>query len=301
MTTQKLVVSIADRTIAHHVAGVLSDLYVPAPEAVTIFEETGSGGAAGWLVEAYYAAEAADPAAAAMSLAEILQIPAPTCRLVAVPDENWVAKSQAALPPVIAGRFTVHGSHDRDHIGRGWYAIEINAGEAFGTAHHATTFGCLLAIDRLMRQRRFRSMLDLGTGSGVLALAAQRAQPDLRIIATDLDARSIEVASDNAAVNALSGRLDRRLRFVVADGFNSAALRQRGPFDLVVANILAGPLMRLAAQIGRHARPGGVLVLSGILVWQAPEVIARYGAHGFALRRQQRYAGWSTLEFTKMS
>jgi ribosomal protein L11 methyltransferase len=300
MTAQKLVVSVADRTIAHHIAGILSDLFAPAPDAVTVFEEPGSDGTVSWLVEAYFEGEAADPAVAAVTLGEILEMPPPLCRLLAVPDENWVARSQAALPPVYAGRFTIHGSHDRGRVGRGWNAIEIDAGEAFGTAHHATTYGCLLTLDQILRRRRFRRMLDLGTGSGVLALAAQRAQPSLGIIATDLDERSIEVAQDNAAANALTGRLDRRLMFVVADGVRSPAVRERSPFDLVVSNILAGPLIKLAPDIARHLRPGGVLVLSGLLVWQAPEVIARYRALGFALSHHRRYVDWSTLAFDKM-
>ena len=177
MTASKLVVPVADRTTAHLIAGVLSDLFVPAPNAVTVFEDTGPDAPDGWLVEAYYGDEAADAAKAATFFSDILQIPAPSCRLELVPDENWVAKSQAALPPVFAGRFVVHGSHDSARIGRGWSKIKIDAGEAFGTAHHATTYGCLLALDCLTRRRQFCNVLDLGTGSGVLALAVQRAMP----------------------------------------------------------------------------------------------------------------------------
>lgn len=290
----KLAIRHPDRTLAHQIAGYLSNLSEPPPDALTIFEN-----GPGWLIEAYYEMPPEAPAAMLADLAAALEIDLPEFTLEDVPDANWVAISQAALPPVFAGRFTVFGSHDRDRIGRGWTRLQIDAGEAFGTAHHATTYGCLTELGRLCRGRRFANVLDLGTGSGVLALALQRDQPQAHIIATDLDLRSIEVARDNAAVNALTAPLDQRLQFHCAAGVADPAIRRRMPFDLVIANILAGPLIVLAPSIAACTGPGAALLLSGILVPQAAQVIARYRSLGFELAAHHRYEEWSTLTFAR--
>ena len=208
-----------------------------------------------------------------------------------VPSLNWVAISQAALPPVFAGRFVIYGSHDANRIARGPGAICVEAGEAFGTAHHATTYGCLLALDRLTRGRRCRCVLDLGCGSGVLAIAAARTMPRAVILASDLDRQSVAVAKANFAVNGVNGRIAA----VVSAGLNHPRLRTAQAFDLVLANILAGPLIGLAGDLNRATRPGGHLILSGILIPQAPQVIAAYCGHGFRLQSHDRIAGWSTL------
>ena len=208
-----------------------------------------------------------------------------------VPDLNWVAISQAALPPVAAGRFVVHGSHDRGRVARGPTTILIDAGEAFGTAHHATTLGCLLAIDRLTRSEAFDTVLDLGCGSGVLAIAIAKALPGADIIATDMDVQSVKVAAENMRVNGVANRIAT----AVATGVAHPWLRQSPPFGLVVANILAGPLIRLAPALARTVARSGTLLLSGILIPQAPQVIAAYRASGFQLERHDRIVGWSTL------
>jgi ribosomal protein L11 methyltransferase len=212
-----------------------------------------------------------------------------------VPDLNWVAISQAALPPVHAGRFTVHGSHDKGRIPRGPNTILIDAGEAFGTAHHATTLGCLLAIDRLARSRPFANVLDLGCGSGVLAIAAARSMPAARLIATDMDLQSVTVAAENIRINGTA----RQISVICANGIAHPDVRRRAPFDLLIANILAGPLVKLAPDLARSVTPGATLVLSGILIPQAHEVIASYLAQGFRLDRHDRIAGWSTLTFSR--
>src|SRR5690606_11194247 len=137
----------------------------------------------------------------------MLPFPVPHIDVVAVPDENWVEVSQSALPPVTAGRFTIHGSHDRGVVPRGPNTVLIDAGEAFGTAHHATTQGCLIALDRVTRRRQFESVLDLGCGSGVLAIAAARALPGARIEASDNDPVAISVARTNARLNGVAGRI----------------------------------------------------------------------------------------------
>lgn len=272
---------------ARALTGALENLIVPSPDAVTQFED----GEGGWRVEAYFSEGMGDVGS---QLEAALGQGLPAMESEAVPDLNWVALSQAALPPVAAGRFIVHGSHDRDRIPRGPNAILVDAGEAFGTAHHATTQGCLLAIDRLTRQRRFGRVLDLGCGSGVLAIAAARALPRAQIIATDNDPIAVTVARENARANG-----DHRIAFACASGLDHPWLRHAAPFDLIIANILAGPLCVLAPDVRGAVRTASALILSGILIPEAPEVIAAYAAQGFALKEHRRIAGWSTLTFLK--
>ncbi len=287
MITRKLTVFVSDTTSAATLAGALEDLIEPPPDALSRFEVPDRGG---WCIEAYFT-EPPDPVELRASLADITGLDVPVFDSDEVPQLNWVAISQAALPPVHAGRFVVHGSHDRARIPRGPNAILIDAGEAFGTAHHATTFGCLAAIDRLTRRRPFRRVLDLGCGSGVLAIAAARALPRAKLMATDLDPVSIDVAQSNIVANTAP----KRIETLVATGLSHPRLRRTKPFDLVIANILADPLIRLARDIRGIIRPGGSLVLSGILIPQAPAVVAAYVAQGFALQRHDRVTGWSTL------
>jgi ribosomal protein L11 methyltransferase len=293
MSARRLALTVADRDRAHTIAGAMQNLIDPAPGALTLFDEPGSG----WRIDAYY--EDDPPAADALraTLSDLLGLPTDASFAITledVPDLNWVAISQAALPPVAAGRFTIHGSHDRDRVPQGPGAILIEAGEAFGTAHHATTYGCLLAIDRLTRRRRYRDVLDLGCGSGVLAIGVHRALPQARILASDIDAPSIAVARDNARAN----RCAAAISFVVAMGFDHPRLRV-SRFDLIVANILAGPLIQLAREVARAAAPSASVVLSGLLVRQAPAVIAAYRAAGFHLQRHARIHEWSTLVLTR--
>jgi ribosomal protein L11 methyltransferase len=290
MTSSKLTLVTADRDTARTLAGALQDLVEPPPDALTLFES----GEDGWRIDAYFS-ELPDPSELREMLAEVTGLAVPPIEAEDVPPLNWVAISQAALPPVIAGRFTVHGSHDRERVGRGPNAILIDAGEAFGTAHHATTFGCLTAIDRLTRRRPFRRVLDLGCGSGVLAIAAARALPGAAIVATDMDPTSVDVARSNMTANTAPGRIVAH----VATGLSHPKLRRTAKFDLVVANILAGPLIQLARDIRRIVPARGKLVLSGILIPQAPAVIAAFTAQGFALERHNRVTGWSTLTLTK--
>jgi ribosomal protein L11 methyltransferase len=291
MKTWKIPVDIAERSQAHALAEALQDLVIPAPDALTLFEVPGS---TAWRIEAYFNAKP-DPAALKQSLEDLLGCALPEFKPEAVPDLNWVAISQQALPPVHAGRFTVHGRHDRHLIPQGPNAIEIEAGEAFGTAHHATTYGCLLALDRLTRRRQFKNIFDLGCGSGVLAIALARTLPRANILASDLDPRSVAVARENARIN----RTHSRIRVVTACGLDQPIVRRLKHLDLIVANILAEPLITMAPEIARKIAPGGVLLLSGILIHQAPAVIASYVAQGFALTCHKRLTGWSALVFKK--
>ena len=286
----KLSLPAPDSILARALAGALENLIVPQPEAVSLFED----GKGGWNVEAYFASPP-DVAALAALLANTVGQTLPPLDFQDVPDLNWVAISQAALPPVAAGRFIVHGSHDRDRIPHGPNALIIDAGEAFGTAHHATTQGCLLAIDKLTRSRPFRRVLDLGCGSGVLAIAAARALPRADILATDNDPQAVAVAKSNARANGVG----QRIAFTCAMGLDHPWLRHAVPFDLVLANILAAPLQALAPKVAKAVRCGGVVALSGLLNPEAAEVISCYVVHGFRLLEHRRIAGWSTLVLIK--
>lgn len=266
---------------ARSIAGLIEESVTHPPLAVSLFEAPGNG----WIIDAYYE-DAIEPA----TITGIIGADARVA-IEAVPDENWVAVSQAGLPPVAAGRFLVHGSHDRAIGRKHRNAIEIDAGEAFGTAHHATTLGCLLAIDRLARQRHFGRVLDLGCGSGVLAIAVGRVLPAATITASDFDPEAVRVARENVHKNALGDRIN----LVAALGLEHPLLRRRAPFDLVVANILAEPLIRLAQRLAKAVPPRGIVVLSGILQSQAAAVLAAYTAAGFARVRADRLNGWVIL------
>ncbi len=261
-----------------------TDLIDPAPQATSYFEIPGTKR---WQVDAYMESEPE-----AVILVAALGLPPETrVEVDAVPDENWVAISQAALPPVEAGRITVHGSHDRARVGLRQFAIEIDAGEAFGTAHHSTTEGCLIALDRLARVRPSRRVADIGCGSGVLAIAAARLNPNARFIASDFDPVAAGVAHGNVRAN----RAGSRISVIAASGLDHPALRGARRFDLVIANILARPLIVLASSIGRALAPDGIVVLSGLLTEQAREVLGTYLARGFILERRIVLSGWTTL------
>jgi ribosomal protein L11 methyltransferase len=211
-----------------------------------------------------------------------------------LPDVDWVAKSLEGLKPVRAARFFVHGSHDRDRRRIGDLAIEIEAGLAFGTGHHGTTAGCLEMIDAVVRRERPRNALDLGTGSAVLAIAVAKLA-HIPVLATDIDPIATRVAAENARLNGVSAYV----RTETATGFHHPAMRFAAPFDLIVANILAKPLMQLAPRMAAHLSPGGSLILSGILDRQRDAVIAAYIAQRFRHVRTLHREGWVTLHLKR--
>lgn len=206
-----------------------------------------------------------------------------------LPDENWITVSQGQRRPVRAGRFLVHGSHDRDKIVRTRYTIEIDADQAFGTAHHATTRGCLIALDELAKWSRPDLILDVGTGTGVLAIAAALAF-DRPAIATDNDPVAVRIAKENA----VKAGVAQKVHVFVANGLSHPSLRRLRP-DLVVANILARPLYDLAPAMARTVEPGGYVLLSGITGAQAQATAARYGSLGFSLEKRILLDGWAVL------
>jgi ribosomal protein L11 methyltransferase len=244
-------------------------------------------------VEAYYGAKPKWADLVGAQLSPLSMLPAPM--LAAVPDQDWVALSQAALPPVAAGRFLVHGRHDRRHARPRRTAIEIEAGQAFGTGHNATTALCLEAIDRLVRRRHFTSVLDLGCGTGVLAIAAAQAMAGALVLAVDSDPVAAAIARANVRLN----RMGQRVRVVDATGFAHPRLRTPRLFDLVLANLLPGPLIDLAPAMRRALRPHGVAVLCGLLEHQVRELAATYRAQGFGLIARARRAGWSVLTLAR--
>ena len=212
----------------------------------------------------------------------------------ALPDIDWVSHTLEGLKPVRAGRVLVHGSHDRDRPRIGDVAIEIEAGLAFGTGHHGTTAGCLEMIQRVLRFERPRNALDLGTGSAVLAIALAKLAR-IPVLATDIDPVATEVAKRNVGLNEAAGLVE----CVTATGFRHPAFAAWRPFDLIVANILARPLMRLAPQMAHQIAPGGSLVLSGILDRQRRAVIAAYAGQRFRHVATLHREGWSTIHLKR--
>jgi ribosomal protein L11 methyltransferase len=211
-----------------------------------------------------------------------------------LPDIDWVAKSLEGLKPVRAGRFFVHGAHDRALRPAGGVSIEIEAGLAFGSGHHGTTAGCLEMIERVVRRERPRTALDLGTGSGVLAIAIAR-MARIPVLATDIDPIATRVAAGNVRLNHASDFV----RALTATGFHHPVFAAARPFDLIVANILARPLMRLAPAMAKSVAPGGSLVLSGILDNQRDQVLAAYVGQRFRHVATLHREGWTTLHLKR--
>ena len=253
------------------------------------------GGDGQWQVEIHFRAPPDENAVRALVALAAGETIAAALRFEAVAPADWVAASLAGLRPVAVGRFVVHGAHDRAHVAANHIGIEIEAALAFGTGHHGTTRGCLLALDDLAKRRRARIVLDLGTGSGVLAIAAARAM-HCSIIATDIDPRAVAVARANARLN----RTGAMISFARANGCGVRFVRGRAPYDLILANILLGPLMRMAVELSRLAARGGRVILSGLLPGHANAVLSIYRAHGLMLERRIALEGWITLVLRKI-
>jgi ribosomal protein L11 methyltransferase len=242
-----------------------------------------------WLIHAYFEHPPSEADLAALSR---LGVGEPQVEQLG--EADWVTMSQAGLQPIRAGRFTVHTpthSPDPDRIN-----FEIDAGLAFGTGQHATTSGCLAALDRLEQEgARFTNVADIGTGTGLLAFAALALWPEAKCIATDIDSQAINVARENAAINRVTlGHGAGELLLVAADGTHSPMLSARAPFDLIIANILAGPLIELAPDFAQALASGGTVVLAGLLDTQADAVIAAYEQLGFRIA-ERGFGEWPVL------
>ena len=252
------------------------------PNAVLVADEPVSSKPDEWLIHAYFEhspSEAEVGAVAALGSGEP--------RVEQLGEADWVTMSQSGLQPIRAGRFYIHTPMVRS-VPPGTVAFEIDASLAFGTGQHATTSGCLEALDRLERERaQFANLADIGTGTGLLAFAALALWPDARCIATDIDPIAIDVARDNAAINGVKlGHGAGELLLAQADGMDSPLLSARAPFDLIIANILAGPLIELAPDFGTSVATGGTVILAGLLDTQAVAVIEAYEMLGFSLRHR---------------
>ena len=279
--------AIADEPSARRLVDVLSEILFEDEAAVAAFERPDGR----WGISVHFA-EAPDQARLRELIArEAGEAIARTIVFDTVATKDWVKASLAELVPVPAGRFVVHGQHDRARVPQNKLGIEIEAALAFGTGHHGTTRGCLLLLDHVLKSRRRPArVLDLGTGTGVLAIAAAKALHN-PILASDIDDASVRVARENAELNDV-GRLVQVIR---ATGFAAPDFARHGPFDLVLANILANPLRQLAGPMSAHLAPAALVILSGLLTPQAKSVIAAYRSRGLVPLRHLRIEGWSSL------
>ncbi len=284
--THRAHVAIGDEPAAKRVVDVLTEVFFEGEAAVAAFERPDGR----WDVTIHFA-DAPDQALLRQLVANAAsEAIAKTISFDTIEAKDWVKASLEHLVPVPAGRFVVHGGHDRARVPANKLGIEIEAALAFGTGHHGTTRGCLLLLDHVLKARPPSRVLDLGTGTGVLAIAAAKAlhRP---ILASDIDAPSVAVARENARLNGV-GPLVQVLR---ATGFGAPAFTTNGPFDLVLANILANPLRQLAGPMSGHLARGAQVILSGLLNHQAPAVIAAYRARGLVPVRHLKIEGWSSL------
>jgi ribosomal protein L11 methyltransferase len=288
-TLWRLTATLPDENTANALAAALGAI----ANAVSAFESR-PGGA--WQVEAYATAvpdrAALEGAAALAALA--FDVPSATlldCLAIErLAPRDWVRENQQSFPPIRVDRFFIHGSHHDRAPPAGAIALRIDAATAFGTGEHATTRGCLLALAALGKRRRVRHPLDMGTGTGILAMAAARLW-SCTVLACDIDAGSVHVACENVRQNRLAGRV----RLVRGNGYRHPAIRGAAPFDLVTANILARPLAAMAGDLAAVLTPCGVAILSGLLTRQVPLVLAAHRAHGLGLRRRIVVEGWETL------
>ncbi len=244
-----------------------------------------------WLAEAFYVEEPGeDDLRRALSYAMPERSGELELRVEVLADRDWVKESLEAMPPVAAGRFVVYGGHDRERITANRIGIEIEAAQAFGTGHHGTTWGCLFALDALLKRMRFDNPIDIGTGTGVLAIGLAKV---LRkpVLATDIDPVAVRITRENARLNGVGDLIAAR----AADGVHDQAIASGAPYDLIVANILAKPLVALAPGVRAIAAPGAMVVLSGLLTWQRREVEAAWRAQGFVMVSRIARDGWATL------
>jgi len=285
-STSRATFAIGNEQTARHVVDRLNESFFEGQAAIAAFERSDGR----WDIVMHFA-EAPDQA----SIRELVGIAAGNdvardIAFDAVEARDWVRASLDELIPVCAGRFVVHGHHDRSKIPPNKLGIEIEAALAFGTGHHGTTHGCLLLLDHVLKARAPKRVLDLGTGTGVLAIAAAKAL-QVKVLASDIDPSSVRVARENARLNG-GGSL---VETICATGLSAPQFAHRGPFDLVLANILANPLRQMATPMAEHLTPSALVILSGLLPHQAVGVIAAYRARGLVLVRHLRIEGWSSL------
>ena len=289
MTTFTALTTLPGRINASDLGDALERL-TPEPIGVGVFElEDGSGV---WEVGAYFS-EKPDDISLAL-LAAVFQ--AEEFKISELPQIDWVSKVQRSLKPVVAGRFFVYGSHDSDKVPPDCEPLLIEASMAFGTGHHGTTKGCLLALEQLITDGfKAKNVIDVGCGTAVLAMAAARIF-SANVIASDIDS----VAHSVAKMNILANGLDRNIQCFEASGFAHEQIKTKNPFDLIFANILLAPLLAIATDISKYSLSGGYVVLSGILSEQAELVVNKYTGVGFSLSNQIEIGEWVTIIFRKI-
>jgi len=275
---------------ARTITDLLGEVFDPCETAVASFETEDDGP---WLFEAYFS-RAPDEQAIRNLIRPYVGEEADRAVFSIIDQQDWVKTSLEGLVPVRAGRFLVHGSHDRHKRLPNDLSIEIEAALAFGTGHHGTTRGCLEALADELKRRRPRHVLDVGTGTGILAFAAAKALKQ-NVTAGDIDPIAIEVAKENAALNGVR----QWLKLYVGPGTRSILARRTGHFDLVLANILAKPLRLLAPELARVASNDGTLILSGLLTGDVAGVLSAYSAQGWRLQRRYDLDGWVALVLRK--
>lgn len=265
--------------------GEAMERLIPEPTGIGVFEVEDDSGI--WEVGGYFTER---PDEAGLALLTTMHGAKPFV-VSELPETDWVAKVKRELAPVEAGRFFVYGSHDADKIPEGSEPLLIEAAMAFGTGHHGTTLGCLRALDHLANEGFVgKKVVDIGCGTAVLAMGAARIWPD-NVMASDIDEVAVDVAEANVKANDLVGRV----QCLEATGFDHADLKVAGPFDLVFANILKGPLIDLAHDMAANLQGSGYAILSGILVHQAEDVIEAYARSGINLYRREDIGDWTTL------
>jgi ribosomal protein L11 methyltransferase len=274
---------------AKAITELLGEVLDPGETAVSAFEIDDEADDSPWFVEVFFA-EPPDEDAIRDLIGPIVGEDLSGAVFTAVEAKDWVKASLDGLKPVRAGRFLVHGAHDREAVRINDIGLEIEAGLAFGTGHHGTTAGCLLAIDSELKRTRPRHVLDVGTGTGLLALAVAKRLKQ-RVVAGDIDAIAIEVARDNARLNSAHGLLE----YYVGPGVRHTSANRSRHFDMVIANILQRPLMRLAYPMTAVLKPSGVLILSGLLVKDVAGVLAAYRMRGWTLASKGQREGWVAL------
>jgi ribosomal protein L11 methyltransferase len=282
---------VCDERRARAVMDLIVESFEPAEAAASAFAgEAAAGGVRDWIVEAYFGF-APDEAALRDLIATAAGAEAAEgIAFGRTAERDWVANALAGLAPVRAGRFLIHGAHDRGRIKANDVAIEIEASLAFGTGHHGTTRGCLLLLERVLRRRRPRRILDVGCGTGVLAIAAAKALRQ-SIVAGDIDPVAVATAEANARLNGVAGLV----RPLCSPGVERQALHERAPYDLVFANILARPLRLLAPSLAALAAPHGEAIVSGLLGPEVAGVLLSWRAQGFFLTERRDLEGWASL------
>ncbi len=283
---------VSDERRARAVADLFAESFEPGEAASTAFEtaDLWPGGGRAWLMEAYFGFEPDEEEVRALIAVASDEETARSATFGLTEKRDWVATALAGLAPVRAGRFLVHGAHDRARVGANDIGIEIEAGLAFGTGHHGTTRGCLLHFDRLLKRRRPRAVLDVGCGAGVLAIAAAKVLRR-KVWLGDIDPIAVEVGNANARLNGVG----EFCKAVVSRGVENRTARDGAPYDVVFANILARPLRLLAPSLAAVIGPHGEAIVSGLLLADVPGVLASWRAQGFFLAERIDLEGWASL------